>query len=78
MRTVPEDLSAALAGGVTTLCWCWRITRRDGQVSGFTDHDRDLVFDGVTYTAGSLILTAVTAVPSSDERRTRRSELPNV
>lgn len=29
----------------TTLCHCWRVTRRDGSVLGFTDHDRRLQFD---------------------------------
>lgn len=51
MRTLPAGLEAHLATGATTLCWCWRMERRDGVVLGFTDHDRDLSFDGVTYEA---------------------------
>ncbi len=31
--------------------YCWRIERRDGVVLGFTSHDLDLTFDGVTYEA---------------------------
>jgi uncharacterized phage protein (TIGR02218 family) len=46
-------MQAHLDGGATTLCWCWRLTRGDGVVQGFTDHDRDLSFDGVTYEAVS-------------------------
>ena len=42
MTQYPEDLLAHLAGEVTTLCHCWRLVRRDGAVSGFTDHDRPL------------------------------------
>jgi hypothetical protein len=38
-------LTVHLASGTTTLAWCWRITRADGQVLGFTDHDRPLGFD---------------------------------
>lgn len=38
-----------LAGECTTLCHCWRLTRRDGAVFGFTDHDRPLVVGGQTY-----------------------------
>jgi uncharacterized phage protein (TIGR02218 family) len=38
---------------VTTLATCWKITRRDGVVLGFTDHVRDLEVDGVTYKAAS-------------------------
>lgn len=45
------DLSAHLQGGATTTCHAWAITRRDGVVMGFTDHDRDLVFDGITFRA---------------------------
>lgn len=53
MLTLPPALEASLASGVTSLCRCWRVTRRDGQVFGFTDHDRDLEFGGTTYRAGS-------------------------
>jgi len=48
---VPEDLQAHLASGATTLARAWAITRRDGVVLGFTDHDRDIAFDGVTFHA---------------------------
>jgi uncharacterized phage protein (TIGR02218 family) len=51
MRPIPPALAAHLQGGVTTLCRCWKLTRRDGQAFGFTDHDRDLVFGGVTFAA---------------------------
>ncbi len=53
MKHVPEALDAHLRSGATTLCWCWRMTRKDGLVQGFTDHDRDLVFDGVTFEASA-------------------------
>lgn len=42
-----------LTGKVTTICRCWLIERRDGWVRGFTDHDQDLVFDGVTFSAST-------------------------
>lgn len=48
-----SGLRAHLEGGCTTLARCWRITRRDGRVLGFTDHDRDLEFDGCRYEAAS-------------------------
>ena len=51
MRDIPADLAARLAGGATTLCHCWSLTRRDGLALGFTDHDRDLAFGGLTYAA---------------------------
>src|SRR4051812_31581755 len=53
MRAIPTALQAKLDSGVTTLARCWKVTRRDGVVLGFTDHDRDLVLDGVTFRAGT-------------------------
>lgn len=49
MRELPTDLAAHIAGGATTLCTCWRVTRTDGVVLGFTDHDRRLSFDGTDF-----------------------------
>ncbi|MFN3888973.1 MAG: DUF2163 domain-containing protein [Beijerinckiaceae bacterium] len=49
MRNLSPVFRARLDAGVTTLCDCWKITRRDGAIQGFTDHDCDITFDGVTY-----------------------------
>ena len=40
---------AHLQATVTTLCYCWRVSLRDGTVFGFTDHDRALVVDGTEF-----------------------------
>ena len=53
MRTIPSALQAKLDSGVTTLARCWKLTRCDGMVQGFTDHDANLVLDDVTYRAGT-------------------------
>ena len=53
MKALSSGFGAHLASGQTTLCWCWRVARRDGVVMGFTDHDRTLTFDGTTYEAAS-------------------------
>ena len=53
MRQISEDLAAHLGGDATTLCHCWRLTRRDGVVLGFTEHDRNLAFDGTVFKAAS-------------------------
>ncbi len=53
MRTLSPALAAHLAGEVTTLATCWRLERTDGWVRGFTDHDRDLTIEGLTYTAST-------------------------
>lgn len=49
MKTFAPALAEHLAGGATTLCACFKLTRSDGAVLGFTDHDRALAFDGVDY-----------------------------
>lgn len=51
MRDLSPSMAASLASGVTTFCRCWLLQRTDGVKLGFTDHDRDLSFDGVTYEA---------------------------
>jgi len=53
MRDLPAALAAHLGTGTTTLCWCWRLARRDGVRVGFTDHDRDLAFDGTSFEAAA-------------------------
>lgn len=53
MRRVDPELQARLTSGVTTLCRCWRVRRRDGRELGFTDHDLDLAFDGTTFVAST-------------------------
>lgn len=48
-----ESLYAHLSSGTTTVCRAWAVVRRDGAIFGFTDHDRNLSFDGVEFRAGS-------------------------
>lgn len=47
------SLMAHLASGHTTIARAWALARRDGRVLGFTDHDRDLSFEGLTFEAGA-------------------------
>ncbi len=49
MRIIPPQMQANLDAGATTLCWCWRIIRKDGTVLGYTEHDEDLTFDGMVW-----------------------------
>jgi uncharacterized phage protein (TIGR02218 family) len=49
MKTLDPDLQTHLDAAATTLAWCWRITRADGEVFGFTDHDVPLIFDGTNF-----------------------------
>ncbi len=55
-----EGLKAHLQSGATTVARAWQITRKDGVSFGFTDHDCDLAFDGVTFRAATgLTATAI-------------------
>ncbi|CAD7027230.1 beta tubulin [Pseudorhizobium endolithicum] len=72
MRAIPGELAAHLQGDATSTCHCWRVTRSDGVVLGFTDHDHDLAFDGTTFLAasgfsGSEIEAEAGLAASSDE-----------
>jgi uncharacterized phage protein (TIGR02218 family) len=49
MKSLSPQLQAHLDAGTTTLSWCWRITRADGGVFGFTDHDRTLYLIGTEF-----------------------------
>ena len=51
MKTLPPGLQDHLNSGATTLCWCWKIVRRDGAALGFGDHDAPVTFDGLAYQA---------------------------
>ncbi len=48
-----QQLLNHLGTGCTTVCRTWAVTRMDGVVLGFTDHDRDLTFEGVAFRAGT-------------------------
>lgn len=55
MQPLSEDLAAHLEQEVTTLTTCWKITRSDETTYCFTDHDHNLIIDGDTYLAASLM-----------------------
>jgi uncharacterized phage protein (TIGR02218 family) len=67
LDTMPSSASIGLENHlkqtVTTLATLVRIERRDGLVLGFTSWDADLVFESVTYKAGTL--TVPTTIRSS-------------
>jgi uncharacterized phage protein (TIGR02218 family) len=53
MKIINPSLQSHLDSGATTMSLCWKLTRKDGVVFGFTDHDRKLVVDGQVYEASS-------------------------
>ncbi|MES0824028.1 DUF2163 domain-containing protein [Ruegeria sp. SCP11] len=55
-----QGLHNHLQRGLTTTCRCWAIRRPDGQEFGFTDHDMELSFEGITFKASTgLTATAI-------------------
>lgn len=53
MKSVGASLLAHIQSEVTTLCTCWKVTRTDGQIFGFTDHSESLTISGITYSAST-------------------------
>lgn len=49
MRALPTLMQNKLDQGISNLCRCWKITRLDGVVFAFTDHDQTLTVDGTSY-----------------------------
>lgn len=52
-KTTTVAMKAHIQQEVTSLCSCWKITRKDGVVLAFTDHDTDLTYLGDVYKASS-------------------------
>lgn len=55
MRLIESEYAARLKSGAATTCLCWRLERLDGVIVGVTEHDRDLVVDGVIYRPGEAL-----------------------
>jgi uncharacterized phage protein (TIGR02218 family) len=54
MKACSVALAAHIAQGQTTLTTLLKVTRKpDGQVFGFTEHDVDIIFSGLTYLSTS-------------------------
>jgi uncharacterized phage protein (TIGR02218 family) len=49
MKSLASSLLSALSAEVRTVTRCLKITRRDGEIFAFTEFDRDLTIDGLTY-----------------------------
>lgn len=53
MKARSAGLITHHALGSTARAWCWKVTRTDTQIFGFTSVDVDLVIDGITYAAAT-------------------------
>jgi hypothetical protein len=67
MKTIPAGLLTHLQGDTTSTCVCFKVTlQRSPQVTlGFTDHDEDVIFEGIRYQSQSGFL------PSAYETQTK-------
>lgn len=72
-KTLSVALAAHYAGGATTLAKLWKITRRDGLVFGFTDHDDAITYLGVAYEPSSVF--DASAVATSAELNVDNMEM---
>ena len=53
MKAISQALKDHYASGATTLATLWLLTRTDNVVMGFTDFDKNITYNGVTYQAST-------------------------
>jgi uncharacterized phage protein (TIGR02218 family) len=53
MKSFNASFLSHIQGEVTTLATCYKITRADGVIIGFTSLDANIVIDGITYLAST-------------------------
>lgn len=53
MKQLSPALKSHIESGMTQLITCWKLTRRDGTIMGFTEHDQDITFNTLTYKAAT-------------------------
>lgn len=53
VKNLSLGLQSHLDGRATKMCYCWKLTRNDSLVQGFTDHDNAITFGALTYEASS-------------------------
>lgn len=53
MKTISTALAAHLAGELVTTATLWKVSLQNGTILGFTDHDADIVWSGLTYAAAT-------------------------
>jgi uncharacterized phage protein (TIGR02218 family) len=49
MKALDPGYAAHIESGATTLATCWKLTRKDGAVLGFCDHDLPIRFGGADF-----------------------------
>lgn len=80
MKIVSGGMTTHLAQRVHTLANMWKLTRQDGTIFGFTDHDQDLPFDDgsgeLIYEAGAGVTAS--ALSSSNQLRVDTQDVAGV
>lgn len=72
MKTLSAAMQTHVDGDGTSLAACWQITRKDGVVHRFTDHDADITFGGERFVAvggfsrSNVLIAAGTRVDNLD------------
>lgn len=61
MRILDPELQAHIDQSITTLATCWMIILRDSTIQGFTSHDQDLTFAGITFRSSGVSQTDVSS-----------------
>jgi hypothetical protein len=73
MRSITPAMAAWLPQHVKTMSVCVNIVRKDGSVFGYTDHDQDIVYNGVRYASAQGITSS--AIQSSYDMSTSNLEV---
>lgn len=53
MKAATTGMNTHINSETTSLATCWKVTRKDGEVFGFTDFDRDLTVESIVYHAAT-------------------------
>ena len=53
MKAATTGMNTHINSETTSLATCWKVTRKDGEVFGFTDFDRDLTVESIAYHAAT-------------------------
>ena len=58
MSALEPGFAEHISTGNTSICRCWAVVRRDGWTMGFTDHDLNLTFEGISFRADTGLTSA--------------------
>lgn len=65
MKNISQAMETHLQEEVTSLATCWKLTRSDGAIMGFTDHDTRVTVEEVDYEAETGFTPTAVAASSS-------------